>query len=187
MSSNGFVICSLSSLSAGTSANVSLTLAVEPRPFFTNVSFVGSSDIDPNPSNNVAITIVAMGGGQDFDADGLPDWWELANGTDPRVPDSGADPDFDGLTNVEEYLAGTDPHDPASVLRITRIALENGTNSVVLSFLSVSNRTYSVLGSMYPTGSWTNIAQVTARQDGITTVTNSSVSAPARFYRVVTP
>jgi len=52
----------------------------------------------------------------DSDGDGLPDWWEVANGLDPydATGDNGADgdPDGDGLSNLYEYLAGTDPHNP---------------------------------------------------------------------------
>jgi hypothetical protein len=166
---------------------VSLTLAVEPQRFFTNVTFAGSSDIDANQSNNVAVAFVAMGGEQDFDADGMPDWWELANATDPRVPDGSLDPDADRLTNLQEYLAGTNPQDTASVLRITRIALEDGSDLAILSFLAISNRTYSILGSSNLAGSWIPLMEVTAPQDGIMTVTNAPSAAPARFFRVVTP
>ncbi|MDW7979851.1 MAG: hypothetical protein RMH97_04720, partial [Verrucomicrobiales bacterium] len=40
----------------------------------------------------------------DTDTDGMPDFWELAVGSDPRRPDNNADPDGDGYTNLEDYL-----------------------------------------------------------------------------------
>ncbi len=46
---------------------------------------------------------------RDDDADGLPDTWEVENGTDPTRDDADEDPDNDGLTNLEEFLAGKDP------------------------------------------------------------------------------
>ncbi len=45
----------------------------------------------------------------DYDADGLPDAWEHAHGTDPLQPSADADPDGDGLSNAEEYARGSDP------------------------------------------------------------------------------
>jgi len=53
---------------------------------------------------------------QDTDGDGLPDWWEIAHGTNWKVPDANADPDHDGMSNWHEFLAGTDPQDPQSSL-----------------------------------------------------------------------
>ncbi len=53
----------------------------------------------------------------DTDGDGLPDYWEIANGFDPMDdgtinPENGAegDPDAEGLTNFDEYVHLTDPH-----------------------------------------------------------------------------
>jgi hypothetical protein len=44
----------------------------------------------------------------DFDADGLPDWWERAFFGDTAL-DGSADSDGDGLTNVQEFTRGLDP------------------------------------------------------------------------------
>ena len=40
----------------------------------------------------------------DTDGDGMPDEWELANGTDPNVADSDGDADGSGYTNIEDYI-----------------------------------------------------------------------------------
>ena len=40
----------------------------------------------------------------DSDLDGMPDTWEIANGLNPDINDSGADLDGDGYTNIEEFL-----------------------------------------------------------------------------------
>lgn len=53
--------------------------------------------------------------GPDADADGMPDWWELAHGLNPNDPaDAARDDDGDSFTNLQEYLAGTDPANPGS-------------------------------------------------------------------------
>lgn len=44
----------------------------------------------------------------DIDFDGISNWQELLNGTDPFVIDSGDDPDGDNLASLAELLAGTD-------------------------------------------------------------------------------
>ena len=40
----------------------------------------------------------------DTDGDGMPDEWELANGTNPKVADSDGDVDGNGYTNIEDYI-----------------------------------------------------------------------------------
>jgi hypothetical protein len=50
----------------------------------------------------------------DWDADGMPDDWEITHGLNPWVNDADIDSDGDGLTNLEEYQRGTDPFNPDS-------------------------------------------------------------------------
>jgi hypothetical protein len=47
----------------------------------------------------------------DLDNDGMFDIWELANGLNPLINDSGLDPDNDGLTNLQEFIIRTNPKD----------------------------------------------------------------------------
>ncbi len=51
----------------------------------------------------------AIASALDSDGDGMPDFWEVAHGTDPLVADGDLDPDGDGLTNFNEYRSGTNP------------------------------------------------------------------------------
>ena len=48
----------------------------------------------------------------DWDADGMPDDWEMRYWLNPWVNDANFDYDGDGLTNLEEYERGTDPYNP---------------------------------------------------------------------------
>lgn len=61
---------------------------------------------------NGSINILAA---TDTDSDGIPDYWETANGFNPNDPaDATQDSDGDGLTNLAEYVNNTDPHNPDS-------------------------------------------------------------------------
>ncbi len=48
----------------------------------------------------------------DWDADGLPDDWEITHGLNPWVNDAELDYDGDGLSNFEEYERDLDPFNP---------------------------------------------------------------------------
>jgi hypothetical protein len=48
----------------------------------------------------------------DWDADGLPDDWEIAHGLNPAIDDAAMDADGDGLSSLQEWERGTDPFNP---------------------------------------------------------------------------
>lgn len=126
-------------------------------------------------------------GSGDSDNDGMPDWWEQANGTLVFVNDASDDLDGDGLTNFEEYLAGTQANNAASALRFQQITAVGG--SVVMQFQASSNRTYSVLHKLELTnGNWLKLVDVPAHGTNRTaTFTNVTSGATTRFFRLVTP
>jgi subtilisin-like proprotein convertase family protein len=185
---NGAAVCQWPFLAAGTSAVATVTLVISPPGWFTNQVLVSAADYDPEPANNSATLVLAVAGLGDFDGDGMTDQWEFANGTNPLLADGAEDPDRDGLNNLQEFLAGTNPQSAESVLRITTLGIEPGTNALAIHFLAVSNRTYSILGTTNPaTGPWERIVDVPASVTGVLSVTNPPAPDAMRFFRVVTP
>ena len=77
----------------------------------------------------------------DTDGDGLPDTWEVANGTNPSVPDAALDSDGDGLSNLQEYLARRDPWVADSW---AAVRLEAGWNMIAIPS-NAKTRTYDAI------------------------------------------
>jgi hypothetical protein len=123
----------------------------------------------------------------DTDGDGLPDDWEIANGTNPNVNDANADPDHDGMSNWQEYLAGTSPTNAASVLKLAALPL-SGTN-LVFNFTAMSNHSYTVqfLPDLGATAwqKWQDIPS--APSNRAVWLTNGMNPATNRFFRLATP
>ena len=124
----------------------------------------------------------------DTDSDGMPDGWEVANGTDPKVDDAGDNPDGDRATNYEEYVAGTDPHNPDSVFVITGIERQAAPFEVTITWKSVTGKFYAIYYSDDEMGvgmSWT-MAQdmIPASGTGTNTWTDDgTLTAPALQLR----
>lgn len=118
----------------------------------------------------------------DVDGDGLPDLWEMENGTDPFKPNAGADPDGDGFDNYHEFIAGTDPHDRASALRFDSIQQQG--ESVVLSWTAKAGRAYNLLSASAPDApAWTSVTNISAAPTNHTVTIGQPAGAPT-FYRL---
>jgi hypothetical protein len=125
----------------------------------------------------------------DSDRDGIPDSWELAHGLNPtNANDANIDSDGDSLSNAQEYIAGTDPQDGQSYVRIdTRSAAVRG---VVLSFVAISNRTYTVVyRTNFNSGPWLRLSDVAPAvpTNRRLSLTNAPNPESWRMYRLVTP
>lgn len=71
----------------------------------------------------------------DTDGDGMPDWWEKANGLDALADDAGGDADGDGVLNRAEFVAQTDPRRPNTEPLLqtgTVVAMADGTSAVLV-------------------------------------------------------
>lgn len=149
-------------------------------------AFALSYGNEPLNWNAAAPTPSQAFGSGDTDGDGLPDAWEIANGTLVNVVDVNEDPDGDGMTNWQEFLAGTHPNNAADVLQV--LAVNAAPTGFQLSFQAASNRTYTVLTrASLSVGSWTKLVDVpAATTNRMMTVTDPATDA-SRFYRLVTP
>ena len=128
----------------------------------------------------------------DTDGDRMPDEWEIAHGLNyTNVTDGTNDLDGDRMVNRDEYMAGTDPQDPQSYLRIETITPDfNSTATVQLTFLAVTNRTYTIQyrDSMLPVP-WNHLADIDAAPTNrmVQVIDQPGANIVGRFYRLLTP
>lgn len=103
---------------AGMNPGAGQTLHVLPSTFNAVITSNGTDPImftyQGVEGNTVETSLVGINGfdlitAADTDGDGLTDEYEIANGLDQTVADSGDDEDMDDLTNLEEFQLGTEP------------------------------------------------------------------------------
>ena len=72
----------------------------------TVVTFTVADAASNSASGTATVSVVVL----DSDSDGLPDFYETANGLDPNnADDASGDLDGDGISNADEYESGSDP------------------------------------------------------------------------------
>ena len=121
---------------------------------------------------------------QDSDTDGMPDAYEMDNGLNPLMNDANGDKDGDGASNISEYRAGTLANDANSVFRVRGISRGDGT--MLITWSSVANKTYTIRKSASPAGAFTNVQSGILSFEGETSRT-VPFTGTSLFWQVTTP
>jgi len=163
-------------------------IALDALAFGAQTSGVSQGRYPDGATSILALlpTPAALNTVPDSDADGMPDFWENANGlASGSSADAELDADHDGMTNLQEYIAGTDPQDAAS--RFTNAITHNGGVPSV-RFAARAGRGYTVQYSN-TLGSWSKLADVApqAVTAEVAVADPSAVGQQKRFYRILTP
>ena len=115
----------------------------------------------------------------DHDGDGVPDYQEFWNGTNPLLADS----DGDGLTDWQEFVAGTNGKDPSEsfLIRLEPTAAVAGGST--LSWNTVPGRFYRVYARPTLSAPWTNVYETWG--DGTRmSYTNQVEGLTEQFFRL---
>lgn len=108
----------------------------------------------------------------DTDGDGMPDWWEEQNGTDPNIDDAMVLRD-DGYVNIEYYINNINKNHSQYFLK-TPVALKNsgtGQDSIVLKWRDFTDNEQGYAIEQLVDNSWKEIARTKINEDNLT-VTN---------------
>ena len=79
-----------------------------PNTIFDAIEVLPDYDSD-GLSNEEELALGTDANNRDGDGDGIPDGWEIFNGTSVTTNDAAADPDHDLASNWQEYWAATSP------------------------------------------------------------------------------
>jgi hypothetical protein len=198
-----------------------LASADNSAPDFRNLSLVvaaattGTYRVSVSATNattgEYVLCLAAVDPTADADADGLPDYWELAHGLNPRddgsvdpVNGPNADPDHDSVVNLAEFRAGTSPNDASSAFAVTRVRERAGTNGVEITVATEHGGAYTMEftdDSLMGMPVWTNFANTangagawletgaspsvhTFLDDGTTSTSGRAPAGGHRAYRV---
>lgn len=120
---------------------------------------------------------LASGPGDDFNANGLSDTWEVLYRAVGLIPS--ADNDGDGMSNLAESIAGTNPLDPASKLEL--IPTPNG-SAIQLSWSAQPFKVYTLLASTNLTD-WAPFVRTIVNTDALSVITRDVPASTLRNVR----
>jgi hypothetical protein len=194
-------------------AQVSLPVVLAERDYHVLAFVDAEEQVQETSEDNNTNDYFPLKVWWDSDADGLPNWWEIAMSLDEhdatgRNGPTG-DPDGDGLSNTEEYdngtdaqladtdndgksdyeeiMAGTDPTDHTSVFRIESIVTDgDGANQwITIRWQTVPGRSYQVHSQEEPGSAWTRVGPLRSGTGGSISQTEPlEAGASARYYRI---
>lgn len=159
-----------------------VTVAVDEQTQGSQWVKIATLNFNAGNTNTLTVRTTDTSGFVTVDAAGLVPKFDL----DPRFTGNRwADDDGDGVCNYVEFLNGTNPNDPLSYLKVS-INLEN--NSRNIRFLALANKSYSILYRVNPTaGEWKKLIDIEASQNTRTVEIPDNSTDAHRFYRIVSP
>ena len=159
-----------------------------PDPYSGLVSSAGLPTIDGTHFDTASV--IAFGQRYaaalaDIDSDGLPDEWEAGwfGGITNSAGAAGDDQDGDGFSDRSEYGAGTDPTAAASLLRMGGLSGVSYAGPVI-TWSSVTGRTYQLQRSESFPSAWTTLQSVIPATPPLNTYTDAPPAAPSLIYRI---
>lgn len=168
-------------------AITNLISATDQRGLLRSVDNPHLANAADGDASDIGAFEVQGSGGFDTDADGLPDFWELAYFVDLSQSATN-DSDGDGQDNRFEFTAGLNPADPASkfVVRLENVAGQPNQRQLIFKPWA-SGRTYTPQFRTNLGGAafapLTN-ASVPATNGTEITITDLNATEPQKFYRI---
>lgn len=141
------------------------------------------SDNASTPTTTRTFNLTVSANLIDADHDGLPDYWENANGLLVGSDDSANDADHDGQPNLAEFQAGTDPQSSASVFAVRSISAPLS-GQVTLTWEAIGGTVYQAWSSQ-DLITWTAVEPtLRAPSSGTLSTTVPTDGSGARYFRL---
>jgi hypothetical protein len=146
----------------------------------------GTTDLDGRPRIVGGIEDI---GAYEFQGAGIGEFigWLQQHGLPTDGSADATDTDGDGMNNWQEWIAGTDPTNTLSVLKILTPVATNNVTDILVSWQSVSSRTYFLQRSvdLSASPSFSTIQSNIVGQVGTTSYLDTNAAdAELLFYRV---
>lgn len=165
-------------------------LGTEPGVYRIRIVATGLS-ANGSPFTREKWEAIELHDGPDDDGDGLPNWWELENGTDASTPDGQLDADADGLSNSAEFDAHTHPQQSdtdgggetdGSEIELGQDPHESADDSgrEILVAVVPCNNTVQVSFAPPSTAGTLNVQRAPSKSGPFITVANVSLPVPGR-------
>jgi len=165
-----------------TSSTGLVTVLVNEQQLGSQWVKISELPLNAGTTNTITVRTDGTSGYVTVDAAGIIPAFDL----DPRfIGDRWGDNDGDGVCNYVEYLNGTDPNDPLSYLKIW---INKSNSNKVIQFLAIGGKSYSVLWRYSPVaGEWKKLADIDIQQSTRLVEIIDNSNEPQRFYKIVSP